>query len=121
MQDYACQKGLGTLEEHAEKFITERLATAAPANDGKQTPMKGHPVFLAQHACACCCRGCLDKWHAIPKGRPLTEEEKSFVVRLLLAWITRQTGPKLGVAPATSPPKPSARAKAQPPKQLGLF
>ena len=75
------------IRSHAYDFVHERLAPAEPKNDGKQTPMRGHPVFIAQHACACCCRGCLEKWHKIPKGRALTEEEVKYVVGVLMKWI----------------------------------
>lgn len=84
---YAADKGREKIKEHAQDFIRMRLAPAVIPNDGKQTPMKGHPVFLAQHACACCCRGCLEKWHFIPKGRALTKEEQDYVVDILMAWI----------------------------------
>ena len=57
-------------------FIRKRLAPAVIPNDGKQTPMRGHPVFIAQHATGCCCRGCFEKWHRIPAGRELTDEEQ---------------------------------------------
>ena len=60
------------------------------ANDGKQTPMRGHPVFVAQHATATCCRGCLEKWHRIPKGRDLTWEEQEYVVDVIMEWISRE-------------------------------
>ncbi len=72
-RDYLSRKGLDVVLDHGRDFITKRLAPAYPANDGKQTPMRNHPVFVAQHATATCCRGCLEKWHAIPKGRELTE------------------------------------------------
>ena len=75
--EYLRRKGLPLVLEHAADFIEKRLAPAHPANDGKQTPMRGHPVFLAQHATATCCRGCLAKWHRIPKGRELTPEERA--------------------------------------------
>src|SRR3954464_4967419 len=65
---YATEKGLDTLLDHARKIIAERLAPADIPNDGKQTPLRNHPVFVAQHATATCCRGCLQKWHHIPKG-----------------------------------------------------
>ena len=68
-----------------------RLAPAFIPNDGRQTPMRGHPVFIAQHATACCCRGCLAKWHAIPAGRELTAREQRYVVEVLMAWIERQS------------------------------
>lgn len=87
---YASDKGRDKIQEHARDFIRMRLAPAVIPNDGKQTPMKGHPVFLAQHACACCCRGCLEKWHDIPKGRELTLEEQKYVVDVLMTWIDRQ-------------------------------
>jgi hypothetical protein len=75
---------------HAADFIARRLAPQAPANDGKQTPYRGHPVFVAQHATACCCRTCLMKFHAIPKGRALSPEEQAHVVRALERWIRQQ-------------------------------
>ncbi|WP_418972302.1 DUF4186 family protein, partial [Alistipes communis] len=43
------------------------------------------------HATACCCRGCLAKWHAIPAGRELTAREQRYVVEVLMAWIERQS------------------------------
>ena len=87
---YIADKGMDTIKKHAEDFIRTRLAPAEIPNDGKQTPMRGHPVFIAQHACACCCRGCLNKWYHIPKGRELTEDEQDRVVYLLMSWIERQ-------------------------------
>ncbi len=87
---YISDKGMDTIKSHAQDFIRKRLAPAVIENDGKQTPMRGHPVFVAQHACACCCRGCLNKWYHIPVGRELTENEQDRIVRLLMAWIERQ-------------------------------
>ena len=87
---YVREKGLDAIRRHAEDFVRGRLAPAAPRNDGKQTPMRGHPVFVAQHATACCCRGCLEKWYRVPKGRPLTESQQRKIVDLLMAWIERQ-------------------------------
>lgn len=91
--EYLRQKGLPVILEHAADFIARRLAPAYPANDGKQTPMRNHPVFVAQHATATCCRGCLQKWHAIPKGRALSEEEQRYILSVLREWLTRQ-GPE---------------------------
>lgn len=87
---YIAAKGLATIRRHAADFVTKRLAPAVIPNDGKQTPMRGHPVFLAQHATGCCCRGCLSKWHHIPAGRQLTEQEQQYIVALLMTWIERQ-------------------------------
>ena len=89
-KEYISQKGLPTIRRHAEDFIAKRLAPAVIPNDGKQTPMRGHPVFLAQHATGCCCRGCFYKWHHIPAGRELTKEEQQYVVSVLMAWIEKQ-------------------------------
>ena len=74
----------------------QRLAPAEPMNDGKQTPMRGHPVFIAQHATATCCRGCLEKWHAIPHGRALSEQEQRYVVQVIHHWLVLQmNGPSV--------------------------
>ena len=70
-----------------EEFVAKRLAPAHISNDGRQTPMKGHPVFKAQHACACCCRGCLEKWYHVPEGIELTKDQQRRIVNLLMAWI----------------------------------
>ena len=91
-RDYIAAKNLETIKVHAYKFINTRLAPAFPKNDGKQTPMKNHPVFIAQHATATCCRGCLKKWHRIEKERPLTDDEIGFIVELLMGWIKEQDG-----------------------------
>ena len=87
---YLEEKGMDTMRRHAEDFVRLKLAPAEPANDGKQTPMHGHPVFKAMHGCACCCRGCLEKWYKVPQHRPLTESEQKRIVNLLMAWIERQ-------------------------------
>ena len=86
---YIEQKGLQKIESHAYDFINKRLRDITNINDGKQTPMKGHPVFSAQHATATCCRGCLEKWHHIPKDRPLTDEEVKYIVNIIMAWINQ--------------------------------
>lgn len=92
---YLYTKGLPTVIDHAKDFIAKRLAPAMPAKDGKQTPFRGHPVFVAQHATACCCRGCLEKWHRIPKGRPLTSEEAAYIVNVLERWLGEEMGKSL--------------------------
>ena len=88
--EYLRTKGLPVVLEHAADFIEKRLAPAAPANDGKQTPMRHHPAFIAQHATATCCRGCLQKWHKIPKGRPLETAEKPYIVEVIGRWLESQ-------------------------------
>jgi len=102
---YHRRRGMETVLRHAAELIATRLAPAAPPNDGKQTPMRGHPVFLAQHATGTCCRGCLAKWHGIPKGRALTDDEQRYVVSVLARWLAGQE--------RAAPPPP-------PDDQLGL-
>lgn len=87
---YVREKGMDAVRRHAQDFIAKRLAPAAPANDGRQTPMRGHPVFVAQHATATCCRGCLAKWHGIAEGAALSETEQAYLVDVIMEWITRQ-------------------------------
>ena len=89
-RSYVSDKGMDKVREHACDFIRKRLAQADIPNDGKQTPMRGHPVFVAQHATATCCRGCLEKWHHIPKGRELTETEQEYIVNVIMEWISRE-------------------------------
>ena len=88
--DYINQKGLDTIKKHAQDFIAKRVAPAFVANDGKQTPMKAHPVFVAQHATATCCRKCINKWHKFPIGTQLTQEQQDYIVELIMKWIERQ-------------------------------
>ncbi|HEV2914289.1 MAG TPA: DUF4186 domain-containing protein [Pyrinomonadaceae bacterium] len=88
--EYFHSRGLEVVLEHAADFIEKRLAQAHPANDGKQTPMRHHPAFIAQHATATCCRGCLEKWHRIPKGHALRTEEKQYVLAVLERWLLSQ-------------------------------
>ena len=88
--DYLRQRGLETILGHARQFIETRLADAEPNNDGRQTPMRNHPVFVAQHATATCCRGCLAKWHHIDKGRPLSSGEINYIVGIIERWLRSQ-------------------------------
>lgn len=90
MYEYIDKNGLDKVEEHCIDFINTRLSVYNEEKDGKQTPTKGHPVFIAQHATACCCRGCLLKWHKIPKERELTDKEKNFIKALIMTWIEEE-------------------------------
>lgn len=87
---YSKNKGYREIEKHAFDFINKRLAPHTIPNDGKQTPMKGHPVFIAQHATATCCRGCLEKWHGISKNKELSAEEQKYIVKIIMIWITKE-------------------------------
>ncbi|MFA5292206.1 MAG: DUF4186 domain-containing protein [Phycisphaerae bacterium] len=91
--EYIHKKGLQAIERHARDFITKRLAPAEPKNDGKQTPMKGHPVFIAQHATATCCRKCLFKWHKIEYIKSLSDSEIDYVAAVIMRWIESRLNP----------------------------
>lgn len=89
-RDYLRKKGFNTIRNHAIDFINTRVAPGFPKNDGKQTPMRGHPAFVAQHATATCCRGCIQKWHGIGKGKDLNKVEVEFFADLIMAWIEKK-------------------------------
>ena len=89
MINYINDKGMNIIESHTEDFIEKNLFKLLP-NDGKQTPMKGHPTFIAQHATATCCRGCIEKWYKIPKDRELSIKEKRFIKALIIEWINKE-------------------------------
>lgn len=88
-REYIDKHGMEKVKEHAYDFIRKKLAPSYTENDGAQTPMKNHPVFIAQHATGTCCRGCLEKWHKIPKGVELTDNQVNYVVSLIMEWIKR--------------------------------
>ena len=87
--EYARRKGRELIDRHAHEMLAQRVGAAQPAKDGRQTPWRGHPVFTAQHATACCCRGCIEKWHHIPRGRELSAQEINQLAGLIMAWIDR--------------------------------
>lgn len=96
---YIAQKGWPVVLAHARDFIARRLAPAEPLGDGRQTPFRGHPVFVAQHATATCCRGCLAKWHGIPQGQPLDGAQQTYIAAVIERWLKQQ---------APGDPEPSA-------------
>lgn len=91
MKEYVNEKGMDVIRRHAYEIINKRLRPSVIPNDGKQTPMRQvHPVFISQHACACCCRGCLWKWYKIPKERELTNDEVDYIVDIIISWIIKE-------------------------------
>ena len=94
-KQYLESKGLQIIEQHARDFIKERLAPAQPENDGKQTPMRNHPVFIAQHATGTCCRKCLQKWHGINMDRELTEQQVEYIISVIMYWLHNNIEPKV--------------------------
>ena len=87
---YIKEKGMETIKKHAYDFVTKRLSPLYIPNDGKQTPMRGHPVFIAQHATATCCRGCLEKWHHIKRNKELNNKEIDYIVNIIIKWIEKE-------------------------------
>ncbi|HWE09687.1 MAG TPA: DUF4186 domain-containing protein [Solirubrobacteraceae bacterium] len=83
-------RGTQAIRRHGEDLIARRLAPAEPVNDGRQTPYRGHPVFVAQHATATCCRRCLERAHQITRGHELTPDERRYVVDVIMRWIERE-------------------------------
>ena len=94
---YIDKKGIDTIKSHAYDFITNRLSMKNISNDGKQTPMKGHPVFIAEHATATCCRKCLYKWHKIEKEKTLNNEEIDYIVNIIMKWIQNEINLNLDI------------------------
>jgi predicted Fe-S protein YdhL (DUF1289 family) len=103
-------RGPETLRRHAEDLIAKKLAPADPPNDGKQTPYRGHPVFVAQHATGTCCRSCLRRDHEIAKGHELTDDERRYVVDVICRWIELELSSDPHAADATPSTRPSARS-----------
>ena len=87
--EYINKIGMDKIKDHTKDFIIDRLFSLKE-NDGKQTPYRGHPTFIAMHACGCCCRGCLYKWHKIPKEKTLSNEEIEYIEKVLIAWIENE-------------------------------
>lgn len=114
-QAYLNAKGMATVEAHARRFIAERLAPAVISNDGQQTPMRGHPVFIAQHATATCCRQCIAQWHKIPAGHALSADEQDYIVQVLMHWISKQTASAKSAPPEQSLPLSSSTSQESTP------
>ena len=87
---YIKDKGIDKIREHAYDFISRRIADTSSVTDGKQTPMRGHPVFIAQHATGTCCRGCLEKWHHISKDKKKDKNDVDYVVDVIMSWIENE-------------------------------
>ena len=87
---YIEDKGIDKIRNHAYDFVTKRLADTSNVTDGKQTPMKGHPVFIAQHATGTCCRSCLEKWHHISKNKNMTDDDIKYIVDIIMSWIEKE-------------------------------
>ena len=90
--EYIQSRGIDILRLHATDFIQKRIAPAEPKNDGHQTPTKGHPVFIAQHACGCNDRDTVETFFSLKKGKQLSEKEVTLIVDVLISWMHDQLG-----------------------------
>lgn len=91
MKEYVNNKGMDVIRRHAYDFVNQRLKIYDKNKDGKQTPLRqGHPVFTSQHATATCCRGCIEKWHHIPKEKTLNDIEIDYIVNIMIEWIEKE-------------------------------
>ena len=88
--EYINKVGLDKIKSHTYDFVSKRLKDVSKVNDGKQTPTHGHPVFIAQHATATCCRGCLEKWHNIDKNKILDNKDIDYIVSVIIVWINTE-------------------------------
>ena len=89
----------GELVEDDRREARQSMLDAYPflqnmysADDGKQTPMRGHPVFIAQHATATCCRECIRKWHKMQPGKELSQVQQEYLVDVIMTWIQKEMG-----------------------------
>ena len=89
-REYIQRIGMEKIRFHAVDFVAVKLAPAEPENDGRQTPMRGHPVFKAMHGCAMCCRNCLNKWWHVAPHRALDAIQQEKIVNFLMAWVEKQ-------------------------------
>ena len=81
------RKGIETLKAEARKIVLTRISELRGVSDGRQTPMRGHPVFLAQHATGICCRDCVLEWHGIPKRGVMSAKQLNHLHSVLAAWL----------------------------------
>ena len=88
-KQYIKEHGFLKLEEDAYRILSNRLEVT-PLNDGQQTPYYGNPIFKAQHATACCCRKCVQKWHSIPRYKQLNQEDLRQLVGRVMLWIRKE-------------------------------
>lgn len=77
----------------ARGIIASRLAPARRRNDGRQTPYRVYPVFVAQHATATCCRRCAAKWHGIEAETTMSDEEVMAAGEVICSWLELRRRP----------------------------
>ena len=108
--EHARRKGRLALRVAARTRVLNSVGSASPSRDGQQTPFSGNVLYYAQHATACCCRSCIEYWHAIPRGQALDQAQIDYFADLIMTYV-EQRMPKLPNEPEKIPRrrKPSAR------------
>ena len=88
--NHARRKGRKQLRERVKIHLSKAIGPANPWHDGFQTPMmKDAPTAIpyAQHATATCCRKCLEYWHGIPQGQPISDQDLAYLTDLLCRYL----------------------------------
>jgi len=88
--NHARRKGKTGIRECVRNRLGRAIGPAHPWNDRRQTPMQEDETTAlpyGQHATATCCRECLEYWHGIPQGQPLTDEELDYLTDLVCLYI----------------------------------
>jgi hypothetical protein len=93
VRDLALRPQRGTLEEMLERSVRTRIGPPASElfRDGTQTPMPSSPdarIFhYGQHATATCCRKCLEYWHGLEAGVPLSGKDLKYMNTLVWRYV----------------------------------
>jgi hypothetical protein len=107
--NHARRKGMLAFRTgEAAKRIRQSVGKTRHPMEGKQTPFEKNVLFYAQHATAACCRKCIEYWHGIPTGRPLADDEVSYLAQLALRYVERRL-PTLNEQPMKVPPITKAK------------
>jgi hypothetical protein len=93
--------GVDGVRSKVHSHMVSRIGGEPNAWDGRQTPLEGSVLNLAQHATATCCRKCAYYWYAIPQDGPLTADELQFCEDIMLAYLDRRD-PDLRAIEATN-------------------
>jgi ribosomal protein L34E len=110
-RNHALRKGRTELINYVKKRLLQSVGRVfdvgetirRPYRDGFQTPRSCNIVYYAQHATASCCRRCIERWHGIPQGRDLLEDELDYLTELIMKYINNRV-PELGDTGIYVPP-----------------
>lgn len=123
-KNHALRKGRLEFKDYAKKRLVQMIGRVydlggplkRPYRDGFQTPFSGNMVYYAQHATACCCRPCVARWHGIPQGADLTDDELNYLAEVVMVYINYKL-PELRDEGIYIPPIRTGKAAIQKPKR----